>query len=195
MELNKKPTAEIQIELSEIAGGIAAKVIRASQLLSELQRRKIFHPFMRTSILRHHRGISDGKLSAMAVLTLGGNMPLISAIKALSIEMQERLASGVAVDVAEMTPEGKVITVSRPIIELSGSALERVFGSKGVRSLTEQAKLLGKEPDRKKVNGIMVDKDEIALIFGRMHVRPNDLIAPLKALGYDLKKKPVASTH
>lgn len=185
-------TTSLVVELDGIAQSIAQHVVRASEILTELRRRKVHHPFMTSSLLRHHKGITDGLLSPTAVVALGGNSVLISAIKSLPISQQEHLASGAGVDVIEMTPEGNLVTVTRPIMELSAPALERVFGEFGLRSLAEQTALFGNGTDRTRINGIIVDRSEVELVFGRKRVKPNDLIAPLKALGYELKKSETA---
>lgn len=188
MSLKNKSTTDLQSELDKIAQNLAEHVARASDILTELRNRKVFHPFMRTSILRHHAAISNGTLSPTAVIALGGNLHLIEAIKPLPTAHQEAFANGDGVDIAEMKPDGEIVTITRPIVELSASALKRVFGPNGVRSISEQKALMGNRQDRTRIDGIIVDKDQPALIFGRKRVRPHELIGPLKALGYELKK-------
>lgn len=74
----------------------------------------------------------------------------------------------------------------RHITHLAQSTLERVFGENGIRSVEEQRKDLGAKPNRERVGGIIVDHDETALVISRKHIKPNELIAPLKALGFKL---------
>jgi len=183
-QLNNVSTEGIRAELDQIIRDTSEWMERAAILLVELRRRGEKHPLMQSNILRFFKGIAAGNLSAEAILAVGGNRNLVRALGRLPVNQQTEVAKNRPVQVVEMTPEGEEIVTDRSIAQLSQSAIDRVFGPKGLRSLQEQREMLGPKRHQKRIDGVIVDISARKIVIGAKHISPAELIGPLKALGY-----------
>lgn len=186
--LSNISTADLRAELDQIVDDTAEWMERAAAILVELRARKESHPLMHSNVLRFFKGIAGGSLSSKAVLAVGGNRNLVRALHGLPLGEQDAIATERPVQVVEISPEGKHVIVDRTITTLSQSALDRVFGEKGLRSIEEQKQMLGQETHKERISGFLVDRKASVIVFGNKRVTPFDLIAPLKALGYRIEK-------
>jgi hypothetical protein len=186
--LNNTSTNDIRAELDQIVSDTAEWMERAAALLVELRRRRENHPLMQSNVLRFFKLIDNRRLSAEAVLAVGGNRNLVRALEKLPLAEQVRVAKDQPVQVVEISPEGKEVIAQRSIGHLSQSALDRVFGPDGIRSIQEQREMLGAPPDRERVDGIIVDRSARKIIIGRKQFSPLELAGALKALGYEVRR-------
>jgi len=186
--LDNTSTEDIRSELDQIVSDTAEWLHRAAVLLVELRKRREKHPLMSSNTLRHFKLIADGKLDAAAALAVGGNRNLVRALSRLPFAEQLPYATQRTVQVVEHTADGREDLADRHITHLSQDALDRVFSEDGLRSIEEQREMIGKPPNRERVEGIIVDHDEKSIVVSRHHLRPRDLIKPLKALGYELRR-------
>lgn len=187
-QLNNVTTAAIRAELDQIVKDTAEWMERASVLLVELRRRGEDHPLMHSNVLRAFKGIAERKLSAEAVLAVGGNANIVRALEKLPLDQQAGYAKDCPVPVVEVSPEGKHVTAYRKLQSLGPSVIDRVFGPDGLRSIEEQKAMLAAPSNRIRVDGILIDTSERRIIIARKHISPADLIGPLKALGYELRR-------
>lgn len=188
VNLHNTSTSDIRSELDQIISDTSEWMQRASELLIELRNRGEKHPLMSSNTLRHFKLIGGGKLDPAAALAVGGNRNLVRALARMPRGEQYGYATDKTIQVVERLPDGSDVTEFRQITHLSQSALDRVFGEKGLRSLSEQRKLLGSPPNRKRVGEMIVDLDQKVIIIGRRKISAKNLKEPLKALGYALKR-------
>lgn len=184
--LHNTSTADIRAELDQIVSDTAEWMQRAAVLLVELRRRKERHPLMSSNTLRHFVLIADGKLDAAAALAVGGNRNLVRALSAIPLDQQFDYATRRTVEVVERTPDGRDVIEHRHITHLSNPTLDRVFSDGRILSVEEQRQALGAKPNRERVGCVLVDHDESALVISKKHIKPLELVAPLKALGFKL---------
>ena len=177
--------------LSELEGFVelAAEVAdRMSVVLKELRRRREKHPFFYHPVLGFFTEIADGKLDSEAAILLG-NRSLIRAVLPLPKSKQKDIAKGAEVVVA-LSIDGAVdrpLKDAMPIRRMDASTLRRAFGPSGIRSFEEQSRMLRKEGSVTREGSIKVLHDEHMLQVGMVKIKPEDLSAPLRYLGYKLE--------
>jgi hypothetical protein len=176
----------LQAEVEQYDELAAAVVERLAHVLKELRARRLPHPFFAHPVLQFWATIADRRLSPKAALALA-NRHTIRAVLPLPHDQQEAIAAGREIDVAVLDSDGEVQVERMTINRMDQRTLRRVFGSDGIRSLADQEADLRRMALReKRVGCVTVLRDEQKLKIGNQKVGPEDLRAPLAALGYRL---------
>jgi hypothetical protein len=181
----------------------AASLKEASEILVELRSRGESHPFMYEGVLRWHREIADGRLSALAVIAFGGMQTILSRLVGLPLKEQDAYAQGETASVAEIEPKsGNVVRAEKPILRLPADQLDLVFAAPGkVRSFEAQRKLLISRKGAAKVSPLprrehsmlWADVRSGEVVYGNIRMKPSDLAGPLSELGFKIERVRPAS--
>ena len=89
--------------------------------------------------------IAHGKVEASIVIKYAGQKTLLAALSRLHIEDQRRISETGYVPVV-VERDGVTTTVETPLPRLSARDVFTVFGDDGIRTVTEQTKLLKRKP-------------------------------------------------
>ena len=178
-------TEELLEEISSFKTLAAEVAERYAALLKELKKRRKHHPFMRHPALSFFEEIAAQELDAEAAINLS-NREMIKAILPLPRGDQKSISHGTPIQVATRNAAGAIVLDEMPITRMDKAHLKRAFGPDGIRPANEQEELLRAEARITRHGAISVLKDEVALKIGNQKIKPEELAAPLLALGYRL---------
>lgn len=174
--------------LTTVANDTAKGIKQAADILVELKKRGESHPFTKGSVLKHYEAISSGKLTPLAAMTFGGVDVIVKRMILLPAKLQNDIACGEALPVAEVDAMGNVIKTEKVITRMSMRDLDLVFSKDKVRDIHTQERILRSKSapvaplaPRERVG---VDEKTGKLIFGNMKVGPEELRSALRQLGF-----------
>lgn len=179
-------TKEIFDEFDGFTALAVEVVERYSALLAELRKRREPHPFFRHTVLAFYQQIADTQLAPEAAIVLG-NQNMIKAVLPLTHQDQIAVAYGREVAIARIDSAGKVVSDDVPIQRMDPATMSRAFGPEGIRPVHEQAEMIRSAGRIERHGMITVLRDETVLKIGNQKIKPEELKAPLMALGYSLK--------
>ena len=174
--------------------GTAAGIKRACAVLLEIHHRGEHHTYMRSELYKHYKAICDGRLSAEAALGLAGHDAAIEAIMGLPHSVQNRLVMKEKIVPLVTFSGGKFHESTTTLMSVSEKDLPVVFGDGGMRSHAAQREIL-RDRDKAhaadqapppRIGRVEVDVARRELILGRMKLRPDELIEPLRLLGFKM---------
>lgn len=184
-----KTTEWLKARLANIDAAAAKSLLEAAQILSELHKRKENVPQMRSGYLKFFREISDGKLSAEAVLGISLQSAL-PALMRLPIADQISLVRGGAISVAEHDSAGNIRSVDKDPNAMTLGQWELAIGEKGFRPYNEQKRILSRRgPDVRRsssVKDLRFDASTKEVVCGRMRISVRDLMSLLRKHGYEI---------
>lgn len=151
-----------QMELS------ARHLVEMAAIWTELERRGEDLSALKGSLTDYLPLIASGQLDAEAVVRFAGNRQLLRCLAALDITQQRKMLEAGDVD---LVLPGSGETTKRKLAHLSGREVTQVFGSEGVRTPSEQAKLLQDKQEIKRRTGSTRKPVEGARIrYGRLEL-------------------------
>ncbi|WP_427047077.1 hypothetical protein [Halomonas casei] len=151
-----------QMELS------ARHLVEMAAIWTELERRGEDLSALKGSLTDYLPLIASGHLDAQAVVRFAGNRQLLRYLAALDINQQREMLEVGDVDLV-LPDSGE--TTKRKLAHLSGREVTQVFGSTGVRTPSEQAKLLQDKREIKRRTGSTRKPVEgVRIRYGRLEL-------------------------
>lgn len=169
-----------------------AAIEKAAAVLSELNRRRQYHPLMQSDVLRYFEEITRGEVSARAVLVLGIQPTRFEVIRKLPKETQEQLAAGVEFTIADHNDRGEIVAKQMPYRRMTLWQLRMAFDKGALQSFEKQKKVLASRTVEARRSSsainIRADVSKGEIVCGQMRFAPHQLSSALKELGFKLVK-------
>lgn len=186
-------TAELYAALAATVDQTSTAIVAASEILLELRKRGENHPLMREGVFVWFEHIAAGQLSPKAALAFAGVNSVIRKLVGLDTALQDRIADGEEIPVAELDSTGKIVRSQKPILRMDQAQLDRAFDASKLRPLPAQEKMLRSEqardaasPKTAKKERITADQESGVLRVANTKIAPEELREPLRALGFRL---------
>ena len=196
LELARLSNEELRAELAQQLALTAASLMRAAAIWTELQRRGVDLAALRSGLAHYLPRIARGELAPEAVVAFAGQRMLLQHLAGMPLADQRRYAAGEPITVAEVDSEGQIVGVQRQLVELTAREVMVALGDGRVRSLKDQTRTLARQTakptTRRKVSGstARVTARDGLVHIGRIRLDPLDLTPALRALGFDLTRRP-----
>lgn len=191
-KLHNAETKALTARLATLTGRTAEMIGEAALILMELHTRKIKHPLMRDGVLGYFAEISNGQLSAKAVLAFAGVHTILKRLIGMPLDQQDAFAAGGRATIAVHDRAGKIISDQKPLVQMSARQLDVAFDKGIARPFAEQRKVLGaRQPAtsrRRSTSTLSIRADLAAgeIICGQLRFKPHDLAAAMKVLGFKI---------